>query len=236
MNKDDAINCFWEFHTFLVNKSPVAEWREIVKSLDKLEYFSCPASSKFHLCIPGGLLIHSVMVAKTALQIAACRYPEIPEWKIIVAGLLHDVGKCGILNAKGELLRRYEPAGIASGSGIGCHQTYRKNMFRPYFSVRDLSAIFVASAMQDPDIIQAVLCHDGAYIEANRDYDHKLEPLTLLLTVADTLQAQGFENRGSARWYLPIPEERWREQAGPGQGGAEQAAGGEKGPEAQKTA
>lgn len=37
--------------------------------LEEVDFYNCPASAKHHLNIPGGLLLHSLNVARTALEL-----------------------------------------------------------------------------------------------------------------------------------------------------------------------
>lgn len=204
----------YEFHN---NYSPRLElvmgpkWNEIKNHLKELGYFKAPASSRFHLSIPGGLLIHSVAVTALALRLKAMGGMDIPDWRTITAGLLHDVGKCGLFK---------QPKYTAKENG-----GYTANSLTPFFTVRDLSAIYASqwrSHLPD-DVLQAILVHDGAYIPENRAYAHNLSPVALIITVADTLQAQGFETPtgllAGPEW-LPKGPEQATEGAVPGlQGG-----------------
>ncbi len=75
----------------------------VVVELGKLGFFEAPASTKFHLSQPGGLLEHSLNVCKVALRIRDMMIdisPElserIPTESVIIASLLHDVCKADI--------------------------------------------------------------------------------------------------------------------------------------------
>ena len=37
--------------------------------LEEVDFYNCPASAKHHLNVPGGLLLHSLNVARTALEL-----------------------------------------------------------------------------------------------------------------------------------------------------------------------
>mgnify|MGYP007127100658 CR=1 FL=1 len=42
--------------------------------LEELDFYNCPASAKHHLNVPGGLVLHSLNVARTALELCEkCR-------------------------------------------------------------------------------------------------------------------------------------------------------------------
>ena len=75
----------------------------VIVELGKLGFFEAPASTKFHLSQPGGLLEHSLNVCKVALQVRDMMIgisPElserIPRESVIIASLLHDVCKADI--------------------------------------------------------------------------------------------------------------------------------------------
>ena len=75
----------------------------VIVELGKLGFFEAPASTKFHLSQPGGLLEHSLNVCKVALRISDMMIgisPElserIPRESVIIASLLHDVCKADI--------------------------------------------------------------------------------------------------------------------------------------------
>lgn len=71
----------------------------------KTDFFTAPASSKYHLAYPGGLAVHSLNVYKRLLEITArdvfggqvmeLLAEEIKE-TVAVLGLLHDVCKVGV--------------------------------------------------------------------------------------------------------------------------------------------
>ncbi len=79
-------------------KSLVIKRREQFQKLisfmeNKTEWLTSPASTKYHLCIKGGLLEHSVNVAKTMLKIKRTIAPDISDESCVIVALLHDLGK-----------------------------------------------------------------------------------------------------------------------------------------------
>lgn len=75
----------------------------VIKNLEKLGFFEAPASTKFHLSMPGGLCIHSVGVCETALKLRETLLATNPSLEehlmkdsVIIAALLHDVCKAEI--------------------------------------------------------------------------------------------------------------------------------------------
>lgn len=182
-------------------KSPVG-WPGIMRSLVRMNYFRAPASTKYHLSIPSGLLIHSVGVTLQMLDFAKESSYKFPKWKILVSGLLHDVGKCGLLNYENQDLHpryeelAYDPAKLPA--------RYKYLPVFPSFELRDLSALYAAKWGLPWDIVQAILVHDGMFVQANREYSHKMCPLALLTMSADTFigqleETQDFTHQRSLR-------------------------------------
>lgn len=89
----------------------------VISNLERLGFFTAPASTKFHLSIPGGLMLHSWNVCNTALMLRdqmILMKPELQEKlpidSIIIASLLHDVCKSDIY--KETLLNRKNDQGF----------------------------------------------------------------------------------------------------------------------------
>ena len=77
---------------------------------NKSDFFTCPASTKFHGNFAGGLAEHSLKVYEILEhKVKNCIYQiEIPEESIIIIGILHDICKVNFYavdyrNAKNEL-------------------------------------------------------------------------------------------------------------------------------------
>ena len=88
----------------------------VIKHLDRLGFFTAPASTKFHLNVKGGLMQHSWNVCNTALMLREQMVmvkPELaeklPEDSVVIASLLHDVCKSNIY--KETLLNRKNDQG-----------------------------------------------------------------------------------------------------------------------------
>ena len=88
----------------------------VIKHLDRLGFFTAPASTKFHLSVKGGLMEHSWNVCNTALMLREQMIqmkPELadklPEESVVIASLLHDVCKSNIY--KDAILNRKNDQG-----------------------------------------------------------------------------------------------------------------------------
>lgn len=76
--------------------------------LDEIGFFNSPASANHHLNVPGGLLIHSLNVAKAAMELCETeRFAQCDKNAVLTAALLHDVCKAGKYIAKPEGGYRY---------------------------------------------------------------------------------------------------------------------------------
>lgn len=79
----------------------------VITELDALGFFTAPASTRFHLAEPGGLLKHSLNVydqARVIGRIEAQIRPDIadrlPEASLAIVALLHDVCKAEIYKSE----------------------------------------------------------------------------------------------------------------------------------------
>ena len=88
----------------------------VIKHLERLGFFTAPASTKFHLSVKGGLMEHSWNVCNTAIMLREQMIqmkPELadrlPEESVVIASLLHDVCKSNIY--KDAILNRKNDQG-----------------------------------------------------------------------------------------------------------------------------
>ena len=162
-----------------------AEFAELMKFVEtETEYLTAPASTKFHLCKEGGLLEHSVNVAETLLKLKATLAPEISDESCVIVALLHDLGKAGMPGEPQYL--KNEPSPKQKAYGYPASKPYRFNSDLLYLSVPVRSLYLVASRFPlTEEEAQAIVYHDGQYVEDNRNVAAKEEKLTLLLQYAD---------------------------------------------------
>ena len=90
--------------------------REVLKKLKEIGFFTAPASSVFHLNVPGGLAAHSISVYEVAMRLKTVVVEMRPELEerlsdesIAIAALLHDVCKSQVY--KPVRKRRKDPDG-----------------------------------------------------------------------------------------------------------------------------
>ncbi len=171
-------------------KSKVTERREeFLKLIDFMEnqtdYLNSPASTRFHLCRKMGLLEHSVNVAETMLKLRGALCPEISEESCIITALIHDLGKAGMPGAPQYIPN--EPTPRQKQYGFGPSVPYRMNDNLVYLSV-PLRSLYLALPLikLSESEVQAVMYHDGQYVDDNKSVATKETPLLLLLQYADT--------------------------------------------------
>ena len=76
---------------------------DMIVELEKMGYFTAPASSYYHLNVEGGLVQHSLNVYDAAMvvwegmkQFRPKLGTEVTKNNIIIAALLHDICKCDV--------------------------------------------------------------------------------------------------------------------------------------------
>ncbi len=152
------------------------ECDEFVNFLEKeTTWLTAPASTKYHLNIEHGLVIHSVNVTIKMLELKNLLISEVSDESCIIVGLFHDVGKIGMPHA---------PRYIKKNASY----VYNENQVEMSSAARSLYLVSKFISLTDEEA-QAILYHDGQYIPENRPVAHRECPLTLLVTFADTWAA-----------------------------------------------
>ena len=148
-------------------------------------WLTAPASTKYHLCKESGLLEHCVNVAESLLKIREALAPDISAESCVIVSLVHDLGKVGMPGNPQYLIN--EPTDKQQQSGYKTDPPYRFNKNLTYLSV-PVRSLYLASKHIDltEQEVQAIVYHDGQYVEDNRSVATHEEPLTLLLQYADS--------------------------------------------------
>ncbi len=152
---------------------------------NETEYLTAPASTRFHLCRKEGLLEHSVNVAETMLRLKNALAPQIDDESCIITALIHDLGKAGMPGNPQYL--ENEPTPKQKQYGFPASIPYRMNESLVYLSVpvRSLYLAIPHISLSEEEV-QAVMYHDGQYVDDNKSVATKETPLLLLLQYADT--------------------------------------------------
>ncbi len=162
-----------------------AEFQALMEFIEtETAYLTTPASIKYHLCREHGLLEHSVNVAENLLKIKNVLAPEISDESCVIVALLHDLGKAGMPGEPQYL--KNEPSQKQKAYGYSASTPYRFNKDLLYLSVPVRSLYLVSSRFPlTEEETQAIVYHDGQYVEDNRSVATHEEKLTLLLQYAD---------------------------------------------------
>lgn len=82
----------------------------LMRVLEELDFYNSPASAKHHLNVPGGLVMHSLNVARAALELCdkMPQFAKCNKGAVLTAALLHDVCKAGQYIKKPDGRYRYE--------------------------------------------------------------------------------------------------------------------------------
>ncbi len=163
-----------------------AEFDRLMEFIEnKTAYLTSPASTRFHLSKKGGLLEHSVNVATNLLRFKNAMAPSITDESCVIVALLHDLGKAG-LPGEPQYIEN-QPTERQKQYGYGPTYPYSFNDKLTYMSV-PLRSLYIALRFirLSPEEVQAIMYHDGQYVDDNKSVATKEEPLTLLLQYADT--------------------------------------------------
>jgi len=179
INNENVDQMYEELKNKVIKRK--AEFYNLIEFLEReTTWLTSPASTKYHLAIKKGLLIHSVGVAYNMIEIKKTMLPHIDDETCIIIGLFHDIGKLGSANKplyiQNESDYYYNPDSVAMGLAV-------RSLFlaSKYINLSDEEA-------------QAIAYHDGQYITENKIIAHKESPLTLLAHYADYWTAHIYEN------------------------------------------
>jgi len=152
----------------------------LINHLEKNGFFVSPASAGHHMSKDGGLLEHSLNVYNVAAEFGKTNLVDgiIEDNDLIIACLLHDVGKMG---AFGE--PNYIPNILKSGN---------RSDKKPWITTRigiehqDLSLMIVNRFIElNREQAIAIKYHNGLYTPDGRDIKGNETPLYLIVHFAD---------------------------------------------------
>lgn len=117
----------------------------LMRVLEELDFYNSPASAKHHLNVPGGLVLHSLNVARAALELCD-KMPQFAKCNkdaVLTAALLHDVCKAGQYIKKPDGSYRYEDSHL-----MGHGEAYRPVYFITGSMTWNASGIFTSQGMR----------------------------------------------------------------------------------------
>ena len=163
-------------------KDQVMAFKEFLEN--NTSWLTSPASTRFHLNIEKGLLLHSVGVTYNALELKNLLAKDISNESIIITGLFHDLGKVG-LPGKPYYLPNDNKWEIDNRG-----KTYKINpdIITMNIAVRSLFLIGKHISLTEMEA-QAIVAHDGIYPVRggvnNLDYHHNECRLQMIMHFAD---------------------------------------------------
>lgn len=175
----------------------------VIEDLDAMGFFEAPASARNHYCFPGGLVEHSLNVYDAAMafrrslvDIRPGIADKLPEDRVAVAALLHDVCKADlyrkVTRARKNEVGQYEkydeysvdfssfPAGHGEKSVI--------MLLRSGLDLEDDEILAIRWHMGPWEIDRSSREQDGNYRQAQVN-----SPLVGLIHIADTMAASLME-------------------------------------------
>jgi len=147
-------------------------------------YLTTPASTRFHLCTPNGLLQHSINVAETLLHMKSFLAPKLSDESCVIVALMHDLGKAGFPGVPQYLDREPSEKEKIDPKSFWPPYKYNSDILHMGVPIRSLYLIGPRFPLT-PTEAQAIVYHDGQYVKENRGIATREEPLSLLLQYAD---------------------------------------------------
>lgn len=179
---------------------------DVIEELERLGFFSAPASAGHHLNVEGGLVQHSLNTCKTAFAIwegmkalEPSLDTEVKKESIIISALLHDVCKADIY--KRSVKKRKNKLGQWEDCE-GYKVSYKD--FPMGHGEKSLVVILLSGLELYDDEMLAIRWHMGAWglnqnsFEDVRNYDtaQKEYPLVAIIHAADVMAANVMERTG----------------------------------------
>ena len=158
---------------------------ELFAYLEKSDFFTAPASSRFHLACNGGLCEHSVNVYERLVEQSTNvkNAPEYTAETLAIVSLLHDL--CKVNMYKPDFRNVKNDKGV--WEKVPCYTIDEKFSYGGHGS----KSVFIIQQFMKltPQEACAINCHMGAYDRASGDYSigqaFEQTPLALMLSVAD---------------------------------------------------
>ncbi len=199
INTDENKRLFIEAYNKFVTRDGAKELLDWISSTD---FFEAPASSKFHLDVPGGLCEHSLNVCKNLKRLVDMEKQLHPELdismeKIVICGLLHDLCKA---NFYGIDYRNVKNSTTGQWEKVPYYVTDEKD---PWGHGEKSVMLILQKMKLEPDEICAINWHMGGFDErvkggATKSISAAYEryPLAVLLQAADFIASYIDESRG----------------------------------------
>jgi len=106
-----------EFHKVFTERVRRPGAEDLLEWMERNGFFEAPASTKYHLAIPGGLALHSLNVYNRLREIAASKaiLDAATEESVAIMALLHDLCKTDCYHRDGEGYKFRDPIPLGHG-------------------------------------------------------------------------------------------------------------------------
>ena len=180
----------------LMRKTERAGVEDMLKWLDTTDFYSAPASTRYHGSYPGGLVQHTLNVAYELKQLVDFYDMKIPKDSILICALGHDFCK---INTYRETIVNVPPQRTKSGKWEQ-QQGYKKDEYLKLgHGAKSLSTLQDFITLKDYEK-EAIYWHMGAFDLGNYNTVNDLSktfeenPLAFLLHIADMCVTYIIEN------------------------------------------
>lgn len=167
---------------YLLRKTARPGINNLIAHMEENGFFTAPCSGQYHGCKEGGLAVHSLNVCEMMcyLHLNTDIFETIDNHSIIIASLLHDMGKAAYHNKP-----NYVPNILKSGKQSE-DKPFTTNQERLYISHEIVSIQIVSKYIELTEEEEfAILYHNGLYTSSGRDIQGKERPLQQLLHFCD---------------------------------------------------
>lgn len=153
---------------------------------NETEWLKAPCSTRYHCSYEGGLLEHSVNVARQASRLAKILIPNYSINSVIMIGLLHDCGK---------YCQYYQKEPTPAQKQYGYPGSYATNTAVPYMGHEDRSAWIVSKYIDlTEEEFSAIVLHNEPWLTNTCQFQHC--PLSTVIQYADYWACMYLEDRG----------------------------------------
>lgn len=151
----------------------------------KTDFYSAPASTRYHNNCTGGLLAHTLNVYENFKNLLALRKIEMAEESVIIVALLHDICKCNyyVLEQRNKKINgKWEQVSVWANT-----KTVSPPLPHSYRSIRMLQQFFRLTPQEEI----CIYYHMGPYGGEDYEYRNLLQkvntdyPESLLFYTAD---------------------------------------------------
>lgn len=177
---------------------------KLVGHMDENGFFDSPCSGSYHLAYEGGLAEHSLNVCRIAFKLLGILGNDVPADKripgesVIIASLLHDLGKMGQFGKPNYVPNMLQGRATKANPNPEPHQSEKKPFVTNpelLYVDHEIRSIQIASQFirLKEEESYAILNHNGMYSNLRYAYSGKETPLNLIIHWADMWAARVIE-------------------------------------------